>query len=99
MEIKVKFFVEDLDPLCYVDEKSDWIDLHAAETVTMRAGEYRLIPLGVAGGLRGPYHAPELHLQELRDFADQLPGGGGLLLLRGRGPVVYARLRHPGRDH
>ena len=47
-EIKVKYFVDDIDPLCYVDEKSDWIDLHAAETVTMRAGEYRLIPLGVA---------------------------------------------------
>lgn len=48
MEIKVKYFVDDLDPLCYVDGKSDWIDLHAAETVSLRAGEYRLIPLGVA---------------------------------------------------
>lgn len=57
MEIKVKYFVEDLDPLCYVDEKSDWIDLHAAETVTMRAGEYRLIPLGVAIALPEGYEA------------------------------------------
>ena len=56
-EIKVKYFVEDLDPLCYVDEKSDWIDLHAAETVTMRAGEYRLIPLGVAIALPEGYEA------------------------------------------
>ena len=56
-EIKVKYFVEDLDPLCYVDGKSDWIDLHAAETVTMRAGEYRLIPLGVAIALPEGYEA------------------------------------------
>lgn len=57
MEIKVKYFVDDIDPLCYVDEKSDWIDLHAAETVTMRAGEYRLIPLGVAIALPEGYEA------------------------------------------
>ena len=47
-EIKVKYFVDDIDELCYVDGKSDWIDLHAAEDVTMKAGEFRLIPLGVA---------------------------------------------------
>ena len=29
-EIKVKYFVEGLDELCYVDGKSDWIDLRAA---------------------------------------------------------------------
>jgi len=47
-EIKVKYFVDGLDELCYVDGKSDWIDLRAAEDVTLRAGEFRLIPLGVA---------------------------------------------------
>ena len=47
-EIKVKYFTDDIDELCYVAGKSDWIDLHAAETVTMKAGEFRLIPLGVA---------------------------------------------------
>ena len=47
-EIKVKYFTDDIDELCYVEGKSDWIDLHAAETVTMKAGEFRLIPLGVA---------------------------------------------------
>ena len=56
-EIKVKYFVDDIDPLCYVDGKSDWIDLHAAQTVTMRAGEYRLIPLGVAIALPEGYEA------------------------------------------
>jgi len=46
--IQVKYFVEGLDPLCYVDGRSDWIDLHAAEDVALKAGEFRRIPLGVA---------------------------------------------------
>ena len=46
--IKVKYFSEDVAPLEYVDGKSDWIDLRAAQEVTLRAGEFRLIPLGVA---------------------------------------------------
>ena len=46
--IKVKYFSDDMEPLCYVDGKSDWIDLHTAEEVTLKAGEFRLIPLGVA---------------------------------------------------
>ena len=47
-EIKVKYFVDGIDELCAVAGKSDWIDLHAAEEVTLKAGEFRLIPLGVA---------------------------------------------------
>ena len=35
----------------------DWIDLRAAEDVTMRAGEYKLIPLGVAMELPKGYEA------------------------------------------
>ena len=35
----------------------DWIDLRAAETVVMKAGEYRLIPLGVAMELPKGYEA------------------------------------------
>ena len=35
----------------------DWIDLRAAETVTMKAGEYRMIPLGVAMELPHGYEA------------------------------------------
>ena len=51
LEIQVKYFVDDLEPLCYVDGKSDWIDLRAAQEVKLRAGEFRLIPLGVAMAL------------------------------------------------
>ena len=35
----------------------DWIDLRAAETVTMKVGEYRMIPLGVAMELPKGYEA------------------------------------------
>lgn len=35
----------------------DWIDLRAAEDVTMKAGEYRMIPLGVAMELPQGYEA------------------------------------------
>lgn len=35
----------------------DWIDLRAAEDVTMKAGEFKLIPLGVAMELPHGYEA------------------------------------------
>ena len=35
-EIKVKYFTDDIDELCYVEGKSDWIDLRAAQDVTRR---------------------------------------------------------------
>ena len=35
----------------------DWIDLRAAENVTMKAGEYKMIPLGVAMELPQGYEA------------------------------------------
>ena len=56
-EIKVKYFVDGIDELCYVAGKSDWIDLHAAEEVTLKAGEFKLIPLGVAIALPEGYEA------------------------------------------
>ena len=56
-EIKVKYFVDGIDELCAVAGKSDWIDLHAAEEVTLKAGEFRLIPLGVAMALPEGYEA------------------------------------------
>ena len=55
MDIKIKYFTEDIDKLRYVDGKSDWIDLRAAETVEMKKGEFKLIPLGVAMALPKGY--------------------------------------------
>ena len=56
-QIKVKYFTSDIDEQCYVDGKSDWIDLHLAEEVTLKAGEFRLLPLGVAIALPEGYEA------------------------------------------
>lgn len=57
MNIKIKYFTDKIDKLCYVDGKSDWIDLRAAETVELKAGEFKLIPLGVAMQLPRGYEA------------------------------------------
>ena len=35
----------------------DWIDLRAAETVSLKAGEFRIIPLGVSMRLPDGYEA------------------------------------------
>lgn len=56
MKIKVKYFGEQ-EKLTYVDGKSDWIDLRAAETVEMKKGEFKLIPLGVAMEIPVGYEA------------------------------------------
>ena len=55
--IRIKYFSEDIPRLCYVEGKSDWIDLAAAEEVALKAGEFRLIPLGVAMELPAGYEA------------------------------------------
>lgn len=57
MEIKIKYFNDELTKLKYIDGKSDWIDLRAAETVSLKAGEFHLIPLGVAMKLPDGYEA------------------------------------------
>ena len=55
--IRIKYFSDAVPPLCQVDGKSDWIDLYAAETITLRDGESALIPLGVAMALPEGYEA------------------------------------------
>ena len=55
--IQIKYFTEDIPELTYVDGKSDWIDLYAAETVELRVGQYALIPLGVGMILPEGYEA------------------------------------------
>ena len=55
-EIQVKYFVSDLEELCCVPG-SDWVDLRAAEDLDLKAGEFRLIPLGIAVALPEGYEA------------------------------------------
>lgn len=55
--IKIKYFTDKIDKLTYIDGKSDWIDLRAAEDVELKKGEFKLIPLGVAMELPAGYEA------------------------------------------
>lgn len=55
--IKVKYFSKEIEKLCYIGGKSDWIDLRAAEEVHLKKGEFKLISLGVAIELPKGYEA------------------------------------------
>ena len=57
LEIKIKYLNDSIEPLRYIDGKSDWIDLRSAEEVEFKSGEYKLIPLGVAMCLPKGYEA------------------------------------------
>ena len=47
-QIKIQYKDETIERLKYIDGKSDWIDLRASEEVELKAGDFKLIPLGVA---------------------------------------------------
>ncbi len=55
--IKIKYFSDKIEKLTYIDGKSDWIDLRAAQDVVLKKGEFKLIPLGVAMELPRGYEA------------------------------------------
>lgn len=57
LNIKVKYFSDQIEKLKYIDDKSDWIDLRAAERVELKAGEFKLIPLGIGMQLPEGYEA------------------------------------------
>jgi len=56
-QIKIRYFSDKIERLRYIDGKSDWIDLRCAERTELKAGEFRLIPLGVAMELPAGYEA------------------------------------------
>lgn len=55
--IKIKYHTDKIDKLTYVDGKSDWIDLRAAEDVELKKGDFRLINLGISLKLPEGYEA------------------------------------------
>ena len=55
--IQIKYFTDRIDKLSYIDGKSDWIDLRAAEDINMKQGEFKLIPLGVGMKLPKGYES------------------------------------------
>ena len=55
--LKIRYISNEIEKLRYIDGKSDWIDLRSAENVTLKAGESRLIRLGIAVELPEGYEA------------------------------------------
>lgn len=56
MELKIKYFT-DIEPIKFIENKSDWYDLRSAEDIELKAGEFKLIKLGVAIQLPQGYEA------------------------------------------
>ncbi len=55
--IIIKYLNDEIERLRYIDGKSDWIDLRAAEDTELKKGEFKLINLGVAMKLPKGYEA------------------------------------------
>ena len=55
--IKIKYFTDKIEKRAYIGGKSDWVDLRSAEDVTLKKGEFKLIPLGIAMELPKGYEA------------------------------------------
>ena len=56
MTIKVKYHNPNMEKIT-IQPNGDWIDLRAAETVSMKAGDFKLISLGVSMKLPEGYEA------------------------------------------
>lgn len=56
-QIKIIYHNQNIDKIVNIENKSDWYDLRAAETVEMKAGDYKLISLGVSMKLPEGYEA------------------------------------------
>ena len=55
--IKIKYFNTDIKEIENIEMKSDWYDLRAAESISIKKGEFKLVPLGVAMKLPRGYEA------------------------------------------
>lgn len=47
MKIQIKYFDNEINKITNIEGKSDWYDLRAADTIKLKAGEFKLIPLGI----------------------------------------------------
>ena len=55
--IKITYLSDKIERLTYIQGKSDWIDLRAAERVELKKGDIKMIPLGVSMCLPDGYEA------------------------------------------
>ena len=61
LTIKIKYFNDKLEKVAKIT-KGNWIDLRAAEDVALKAGEFKLIPLGIAMELPRGYEAQKFNI-------------------------------------
>ena len=54
--IEIKYFDDEIEKIKKID-KGDWIDLRSAEEVELKAGEFKLISLGIGMKLSDGYEA------------------------------------------
>ncbi|MBO6137622.1 MAG: deoxyuridine 5'-triphosphate nucleotidohydrolase [Lachnospiraceae bacterium] len=47
-KIRIRYHSQEIEKLRYIDGKSDWIDLRAAEEVSLKAGDFTLINMGIS---------------------------------------------------
>lgn len=57
MDIKIKYFSQEIEKLEYIDGKSDWIDLRSRQDLTLEKGGFYLIPLGIGMEIPKGYEA------------------------------------------
>ena len=55
--IQIKYHSKEIEKLRYIDGKSDWIDLRAAEDVSLKAGDFTLISFGISIKIPEGYEA------------------------------------------
>ena len=55
-KINIKYFNKTMQPVTIL-ENGDWVDLRSAETVELKKGEFKLIPLGIGMKLPKGYEA------------------------------------------
>ena len=55
-KIQIKYFDNEIDKIKKIN-KGDWVDLRSTETIHLKKGEFRLIPLGVGMKLPDGYEA------------------------------------------
>ena len=69
--IKIKYHTDEIEKLRYIDGKSYWLDLRSAEDVELKAGDLKLISVGVSMELpqsyRGDHDIWRYPVDALRD--------------------------------
>ena len=56
-KIQIQYHTDKIEKLTYIDGKSDWIDLRAAERYELKKGDFALINLGISMRLPEGYEA------------------------------------------